>query len=123
MFDISFEGRDKNKHHVWQTSWGISTRSIGVAILFHGDDKGLVLPPRVARYQVVIVPIYAKNMSMEIVNEKCSDIKKQLLKAGIRVHFDNRDNYNPGWKYNHWELKGVPVRIEIGPKDIEKKQV
>jgi prolyl-tRNA synthetase len=121
-FDITFQGRDKSVQHVWGTSWGVSTRLIGGLIMTHGDDSGLVLPPRIAPYQAVIVPIPRGNWQ-ETVLPKAREIQQQLVAAGIRVMLDDRDAYTPGWKYAEWELRGVPLRLEIGPKDIEKSTV
>ena len=122
MFNIEFEDEKKEKRHVWQTSWGITTRSIGIMIMQHGDNKGLVLPPRVAGIQVVIIPLPFKGKEEET-NKIAEKIYYQVKKSKIRVHLDDRDNYTPGWKYNHWELKGVPIRLELGPKDIEKEEI
>ena len=121
-FDITFQARDKSVQHVWGTSWGVSTRLIGGLIMIHGDDSGLVLPPRVAPYQVVIVPI-PRGKWQETVLPKARDIQQQLASAGVRVTLDDRDSYTPGWKFSEWELRGVPLRLEIGPKDIEKSSV
>ena len=121
-FEIQFQGRDKTLQHAWTTSWGVSTRMIGGLIMTHGDDNGLILPPRVAPYQVVIVPIPRGNWE-ETVLPKAREIEAELTRQGIRVMLDKRDAYTPGWKFAEWELRGVPVRIEIGPKDIEKSQV
>jgi prolyl-tRNA synthetase len=121
-FEIQFQGRDKALQHAWTTSWGVSTRLIGGVIMTHGDDSGLILPPRVAPYQVVIVPIQRGNWQ-ETVLPKARDIQSQLVSQGIRVMLDDRDAYTPGWKFAEWEMRGVPVRLEIGPKDIEKSQV
>ncbi len=118
-FGISFLGKDGKEQLAWQTSWGVSTRVIGALIMMHGDDKGLVLPPKVAPIQAVIVPIFFEK-GKEKIMRKCSEIKKSL--AGISVHIDERDGYTPGWKFNEWEMKGVPVRIELGPKDLESSQ-
>ena len=112
-FGIQFQGRDKTLQYVWTTSWGVSTRLIGGVIMTHGDDNGLVLPPRIAPYQVVIVPI-AKGNWQETVLPRA---------RGVRVFLDDRDTYTPGWKFAEWELRGVPLRVEIGPKDIEKSSV
>ena len=120
-FDITFQARDKSVQHVWGTSWGVSTRLVGGVIMTHGDDSGLILPPRVAPYQVVIVPIGRDNWR-ETVLPKAQEIQQQLRSAGIRVTLDERDE-RPGWKFSEWELRGVPVRVEIGPKDIEKSAV
>ena len=121
-FEITFQARDKSVQHVWGTSWGISTRLIGGVIMTHGDDSGLVLPPRVAPFQVVIVPIPRGNWQ-ETVLPKAREIRQQLVAAGVRVTLDDRDTYTPGWKFAEWELRGVPLRLEIGPKDLEKSQV
>jgi prolyl-tRNA synthetase len=121
-FEIQFQGRDKTVQHAWTTSWGVSTRLIGGLIMTHGDDSGLVLPPRIAPYQVVIVPI-ARGNWQETVLPKARDLEAALVSAGVRVMLDDRDAYTPGWKFAEWELRGVPLRIEIGPKDIEKSAV
>ncbi|MEO7273699.1 MAG: proline--tRNA ligase [Vicinamibacterales bacterium] len=121
-FEIQFQGRDKTVQHAWTTSWGVSTRLIGGAIMTHGDDSGLILPPRVAPYQVVIVPIQRGNWQ-ETVLPKAQAIKASLVSAGVRVMLDDRDAYTPGWKFAEWEMRGVPLRVEIGPKDIEKGTV
>jgi prolyl-tRNA synthetase len=120
-FDITFQARDKSVQHVWGTSWGVSTRLVGAVIMTHGDDSGLMLPPAVAPYQVVVVPIGRDNWR-ETVLPHAREIEAQLSRAGIRVTLDDRDE-RPGWKFSEWELRGVPVRLEIGPKDIEKSQV
>jgi prolyl-tRNA synthetase len=121
-FEIQFQGRDKSVQHAWTTSWGVSTRLIGGVIMTHGDDSGLILPPRVAPYQVVIVPISRGNWQ-ETVLPKALEVKAALVQRGVRVMLDDRDAYTPGWKFAEWELRGVPLRLEIGPKDIEKSQV
>ena len=121
-FEIQFQGRDKTLQHVWTTSWGVSTRLVGGVIMTHGDDSGLILPPRVAPYQVVIVPIPAGNWQ-ETVLPKARELQAELVEAGVRVMLDDREAYTPGWKFAEWEMRGVPLRIEIGPKDIEKSQV
>ena len=118
-FEIQFQGRDKTVQHAWTTSWGVSTRLIGGVIMTHGDDSGLILPPRVAPYQVVIVPIPRGNWQ-ETVLPMAREIRDGLVAQGVRVMLDDRDAYTPGWKFAEWELRGVPVRLEIGPKDIEK---
>src|SRR5437899_10956614 len=120
-FDITFQARDKSVQHVWGTSWGVSTRLVGGVIMTHGDDSGLILPPRVAPYHVVIVPIGRDNWR-ETVLPKAQEIQQQLRSAGIRVTLDERDE-RPGWKFSEWEMRGVPLRVEIGPKDIEKSAV
>ena len=121
-FEIQFQGRDKTVQNVWTTSWGVSTRLVGAVIMAHGDDSGLMLPPRIAPHQVVIVPISRGNWQ-ETVLPRARQIQADLAAAGVRVMLDDRDAYTPGWKYAEWELRGVPLRLEIGPKDIEKSQV
>jgi prolyl-tRNA synthetase len=121
-FDITFQARDKSLQHVWGTSWGVSTRLVGGLIMTHGDDSGLILPPRVAPYQAVIVPIPRGNWQ-ETVLPKARDLRDTLVAGGVRVVLDDRDAYTPGWKFAEWELRGVPLRLEIGPKDIEKSSV
>src|SRR5687767_2320907 len=121
-FEIQFQGRDKTVQHAWTTSWGVSTRLIGGVIMTHGDDSGLILPPRVAPHQVVIVPIPRGNWQ-ETVMPKARELQADLVAAGVRVFMDDRDAYTPGWKFAEWEMRGVPLRIEIGPKDIEKSAV
>ena len=121
-FGIQFQARDKSLQHIWGTSWGITTRLIGGVIMTHGDDHGLVFPPRIAPYQVVIVPIPRGNWR-ETVLPHAKAIFDELTAQGVRVMLDDRDAYTPGWKFAEWELRGVPVRLEIGPKDIEKGQV
>uniref|UniRef100_A0A8C3A5U8 proline--tRNA ligase n=1 Tax=Cyclopterus lumpus TaxID=8103 RepID=A0A8C3A5U8_CYCLU len=128
MFEIMFEDPKKpgEKQLVFQNSWGITTRTIGVLTMVHGDNMGLVLPPRVACLQVVVIPcgITASlpEQEKEAVLTQCSKYMKRLLDAGVRVKTDLRDNYSPGWKFNHWELKGVPIRLEVGPKDMQQRQ-
>ena len=121
-FEIRFQGRDKSLQYAWTTSWGVSTRLIGGVIMTHGDDRGLILPPRVAPYQVVIVPIPRGNWH-ETVLPQARAVQQTLQAAGIRVFLDARDEFTPGWKFSEWEMRGVPLRLEIGPKDIEKGQV
>lgn len=118
-FEIKFKDKNEKENYVWQTSWGLSTRSIGIAIILHSDDKGLVLPPKVADPQIVIVPIFTTKEKEKVLKE-AERIKKKLRK--FKVFLDKRD-YTPGYKFNDWEMKGVPLRVEIGPKDIKKKQV
>jgi len=122
MFDIKFQDEGGEKKVVWQTSWGLTTRSIGVMIMVHGDDMGLVLPPKIAPLQAVVVPIISKNLTYEDAKVYCEGILKDLVNSGIRAKYDDREMYNPGWKYNHWEQKGVPIRIEVGPRDVQNKQ-
>jgi len=118
-FDIEYLGRDEKKHYPWQNSWGFSTRMIGACVMLHSDDKGLVLPPRVAPIAVVIVPIYYEKNKEKIL-QMCKDIKRSLK---VEVKLDDREGYTPGWKFNEWELKGIPLRLELGPKDMEQDQV
>ncbi len=120
-FEITFQARDKSMQHVWGTSWGMTTRLIGAAIMVHGDDSGLILPPRIAPFQVVIVPIGRDNWR-ETVLPVAKKLQADLVAAGIRVTLDERDE-RPGWKFAEWEMRGVPLRLEIGPKDIEKSAV
>jgi prolyl-tRNA synthetase len=121
-FEIRFQARDKSLEYIYGTSWGVSTRLVGGLIMTHGDDSGLVLPPRLAPYQVVIVPISRGNWQ-ETVLPKAREIQAELRRHGVRVMLDDRDTYTPGWKFAEWELRGVPVRLEIGPKDLERSQV
>lgn len=121
VFDITFLDQDDQLKYAWQTSWGTSTRLIGALIMVHGDDRGLVLPPRLAPIQVVIVPILTKK-DRDRVLEGVRELEGQL-KTDIRVKLDDREEYSPGWKYNEWEMRGVPVRIEVGPRDLDKDQV
>jgi prolyl-tRNA synthetase len=121
-FEIQFQGRDKTLQYVWTTSWGVTTRLIGAVIMTHGDDSGLVLPPAIAPYQVVIVPIPRGNWK-ETVLPKCEEIRSQLAAAGVRVKLDADESQTPGWKFAEYEMRGVPLRLEIGPKDIEKNSV
>ena len=121
-YEIRFQARDKSLQYAWTTSWGVSTRMIGGVIMTHGDEGGLILPPRIAPYQVVIVPIPRGNWR-ETVLPKAQAIRDDLVARGIRVMLDDRDSQTPGWKFNEWEMRGVPLRLEIGPKDLEKSQV
>ena len=122
-FEVKFADKDNVEHFTWQTSWGVSWRLIGAMIMVHGDDKGLVLPPRVAPIQVVIVPIYKSDELKTRIFPKVLEIQKQLESENIRVQIDDRSEFTPGYKFNDWELKGVPLRIEIGPKDLEKQSI
>ncbi|KAJ2757279.1 ribose-phosphate pyrophosphokinase 1, partial [Coemansia nantahalensis] len=132
MFGIAVEdpeatGPDQPKIHVHQTSWGLSTRTIGVMVMTHSDNKGLVLPPRVAELQVIIVPsgLNSKHTAedRQRTTDACLAVEARLRKVGVRANSDLRDNYTPGYKFNHWELRGVPLRLEIGPRDLEKQSV
>ena len=122
-FDVKFTTKEGKKEHVWATSWGVSTRLIGGLIMTHSDDNGLVLPPRLAPIQVVIVPIYKGEEQLEVISEKVADFVKELRKKGVSVKFDDRDTYRPGAKFAEYELKGVPVRIAIGKRDLENGTV
>jgi prolyl-tRNA synthetase len=122
-FEISYLGKDGKEHYVWQTCWGISWRLIGAMVMIHGDDKGLIIPPRVAPIQAVIVPIYYSEKDRTLVWESAQQVLKVLRAAKVQAHFDSREEYTPGWKYNEWELKGVPLRIEIGPRDVREGKV
>jgi len=122
-FEVKFADKDNVEHFAWQTSWGVSWRLIGAMIMVHGDDKGLVLPPKVAPMQVVIVPIYRNDEAKNIVLSKVEEIQNELESKNIRTYVDDREGLSPGYKFNDWELKGVPLRIEIGPKDIENQNI
>jgi prolyl-tRNA synthetase len=123
VFDIKYIGEDKQDHMVWQTSWGITTRTIGALVMIHGDDKGLVLPPKIAPLQVVVVPIPFKEADPTAITAKAKEVAAKLTQQGLTVYVDDRGEYTPGWKFNQWELKGVPLRIEIGPRDLKQEQV
>ncbi|CAG8496319.1 11996_t:CDS:2 [Diversispora eburnea] len=136
MFDILIEdpnapagsdGKNAKKLYVWQNSWGLTTRSIGVMVMIHGDDKGLVLPPQVAQIQVIVIPCGLTGKTPEEekknVEKKVNEVVEELKSAGIRAKSDLRDTHTPGYKFNHWELRGVPLRLEIGPRDLTNKQV
>jgi prolyl-tRNA synthetase len=119
-FDVKFQSKEGKLEHVWATSWGVSTRLMGALIMAHSDDKGLVLPPKLAPTQVVFVPIYKSDEELAKISEKVNELKSKLEEKGISTHFDNRDTVKPGFKFAEYELKGYPVRIAIGPKDLEK---
>ena len=122
-FDVKFATKEGGLQHVWATSWGVSTRLMGALIMTHSDDNGLVLPPELAPHQVVIVPIYRGDEQRTAIETYVTPIVEALRKADIRVHFDNRDTHKPGFKFNEYELKGVPLRIGIGPRDLENGTV
>ena len=122
-FDVKFATQSGGLEYVWASSWGVSTRLMGALIMTHSDDNGLVLPPNLAPIQVVIVPIYKGAEQLESISEMAHKIKSDLTAAGISVKYDDRDNFKPGFKFNDYELKGVPLRIAIGPRDLEKNQV
>jgi prolyl-tRNA synthetase len=123
VFDIKFLDQQEKEQYAWQTSWGFSTRMIGALVMIHGDDKGLVLPPKIAPIQVVIVPIPYKDTETQLIEERARELFEKLQKNTVAVTLDDRAEYTPGWKFNEWELKGVPIRIEIGPRDVKQKQV
>ncbi|MDE1866636.1 MAG: proline--tRNA ligase [Thaumarchaeota archaeon] len=122
-FDVKFLDKQNIETFAWQTSWGISWRLIGALIMVHGDDKGLVLPPRVAPIQVVIVPIYSSQSDRDEILKKANELKETLVKKDLRIHMDSREEFTPGYKFHDWEMKGVPLRIEIGPKDLLKNKM
>ncbi len=122
-FELKYADKENVESYAWQTSWGVSWRLIGGMIMVHGDDRGLVLPPRVAPIQVIIIPIYYSDEDKEKIQTISKEIEEKLKNAEIRVQVDNREQLTPGFKFNDWEMKGIPLRIEIGPKDLEKNQV
>lgn len=122
-FDVKYQSKEGKQEYVWATSWGVSTRLIGALIMSHSDDHGLVLPPNIAPIQVVIVPIHRNEEQLNAISELADILISQLKKLGISIKFDDRTEYKPGWKFNEYELKGIPVRVTIGPKDLENKQV
>mgnify|MGYP001174125747 FL=1 len=122
-FDVQFTDKTGKLDYVWATSWGLSTRMVGALIMAHSDNHGLVLPPRLAPVQVVIIPIYKTDEQLERITEKVKSIKARLEKAGISVKYDDRDNNKPGWKFADYELKGVPVRLAMGPRDLENDTI
>lgn len=118
-FDVKFSNKNNELEYVWATSWGVSTRLIGGLVMAHSDDDGLIMPPRIAPFQVVIVPIYKGEEQLQAISTKVQDLMKELKALGIRVKYDNSDNARPGWKFAEYEMKGVPVRIAIGGRDLE----
>ena len=122
-FDVTFADKEGNKNHVWATSWGVSTRLMGALVMTHSDDKGLVLPPKLAPIQVVIVPIYKNENQLLEISEYANSLINELKSLNISVKFDNDDNKKPGWKFAEYEMKGVPLRIAIGPRDMENQTV
>jgi prolyl-tRNA synthetase len=122
VFDITYQDEQGKRQHVWQTSWGVSTRLIGALVMVHGDDSGLRLPPNVAPVQAVIVPIWRKEEDRAAVAGFIARVR-EALGDSVRLHVDDRDQYSPGWKYNEYEMRGVPVRLEIGPKDVANQAV
>lgn len=122
-FDVKYTNKEGKLDYVWATSWGVSTRLMGALIMTHSDDRGLVLPPKLAPYQVVIVPIYKSEEQFEAISEKANEVLKELREMGVSCKFDNRTTHRPGAKFAQYELQGVPLRIAIGPKDLEKNTV
>ncbi len=122
-FDVKYTTREGKEEYVWATSWGVTTRLIGALIMAHSDDNGLVLPPKIAPIHAVIVPIYKNNDQLSAISAVAEKLKKLLSDKGLTVKYDNRDTYKPGWKFAEYELKGVPIRLALGPKDIENDQV
>jgi len=122
-FDIKYLDQNNELQYCWTTSWGVSTRMVGGIIMVHGDDQGLVLPPRLAPVQVVIVPIWKNDEEKSAVVAAAEQLQAALVAANVRVKLDSRDEYSPGWKFNEWELRGVPIRMEVGPRDVANQQV
>ncbi|KAB2867011.1 MAG: proline--tRNA ligase, partial [Bacteroidales bacterium] len=122
-FDVKFLNKESVLDYVWATSWGVSTRLMGALVMTHSDDNGLVLPPKLAPTQVVFVPIYKSDEELSQIRAKVEVLRAELTKKGVTTHFDDRDNYKPGYKFAEYEMKGYPVRIAIGPKDLEKGTV
>ena len=122
-FDVKFSDKNNNLDYVWATSWGVSTRLIGALVMAHSDDDGLILPPKIAPLQVVIVPIYKGDDQLSLISEKANQIVKELKELGISVKYDNSDNARPGWKFAEYEMKGVPVRVAIGARDLANNVV
>jgi prolyl-tRNA synthetase len=118
-FDCQFQNRDNELEYVWATSWGVSTRLIGALVMVHSDDQGLVLPPRIAPTQVVLVPIYRNDEDRAAILAVAEEIRTELIEAGIRMEIDSREGYRPGWKFNEHEIQGVPVRLALGPRDVK----
>src|SRR5439155_19668413 len=121
-FEIAFQDVDGERRHAWTTSWGLSTRTVGALILVHGDDAGLILPPRVAPTQLVIIPIPGRGEDEERAVQEAVDQLESRLASRFRLEVDRSDN-RPGWKFNEWELRGVPIRLEVGPRDVKQGQV
>lgn len=123
VYEVKFLDKDNREKYGWQTSWGVSTRLIGAVVMVHGDDAGLLLPPRIAPYQAVIVPIWKNDREKRGVLAAARRVCKQAEKAGVRVHLDDREQHSPGWKFNEWEMCGVPLRMEVGPREVAEKRV
>ncbi|MDZ4793248.1 MAG: proline--tRNA ligase [Bacteroidota bacterium] len=122
-FDVKFSNKENQLEHVWATSWGVSTRLVGALVMAHGDDQGLILPPRIAPLQVVIVPIYKGEEQKALIDARAKEIMANLKNLGVRVKYDDNDNNRPGWKFAEYEMKGVPVRLALGARDLEKNVV
>src|SRR6266568_4274331 len=120
-FEVKYLDQNGQLQHCWTTSWGLSTRFVGAIIMVHGDDQGLVLPPKLAPYQVVIVPIFKTDDEKKTVLDTARKVKAELSKSNIRITLDEREGSSPGWKFNDWEMRGVPLRVELGPKDVAKQ--
>src|ERR1700741_2723713 len=120
-FEVKYLDQGGQLQHCWTTSWGLSTRVVGAVIMVPGDDQGLILPPKLAPYQVVIVPIHKTDEEKSLVLDTARKLKTELLKADVRVTLDEREGQSPGWKFNDWEMRGVPLRVELGPKDVQKQ--
>ena len=122
-FDVKFSKDDGNLEYVWATSWGVSTRLMGALIMSHGDDQGLVLPPKLSPYQIIIIPVFKNTDDLALINQYLKNLKQQFNKLGIDFKIDERDNVSPGKKFNEYEIKGVPLRICVGLRDIENKTI
>ena len=122
-FDVKFSDKENKLEYVWATSWGVSTRLVGALVMAHSDDQGLILPPRIAPQQVVIVPIYKGDEQKQVISKKVNEISKKLKSLGIRVKYDDNDNARPGWKFAEYEMKGVPIRLALGSRDLEKNEI
>ena len=122
-FDVKFANKDGGMEYVWSTSWGVSTRLMGALIMTHSDDQGLVLPPNLAPFQIVIIPIYRGEEELLVLKKKCEELRVMLIKIGYRVKLDLRDTHKPGWKFNEYEVKGVPIRIALGMRDLTEDSV
>ncbi|MCK4689996.1 MAG: proline--tRNA ligase, partial [Candidatus Marinimicrobia bacterium] len=122
-FDVTFLNTENKLEYVYATSWGVSTRLVGAVIMTHGDDKGLILPPKIAPYQIVIIPIWKTDVEKSQVLEAIGKFRGELKSRNIRYLVDDNEQTSPGWKFNQWEMKGVPLRVEIGPRDLEKNQI
>ena len=122
IFNIRYEDRNQQLQYAWQTSWGVSTRMVGALIMAHGDDSGLRLPPRVAPLQIIIVPISLGDWKTSVL-PVAEQLEKEIKQAGFRVKLDAREEFTPGWKFSDWEMRGAPLRLEIGPRDVKQNQV